>query len=136
MSSNYLAYQGPRYRYEGPRAVEVIEAPVITFSLGGYWGDHYRSRDFYRDRARYDRDPDWRDHRRDDRRDRRDDRWDRRDDRRDARYRDDRRYDRDGRRDRDFDAAVVMRHVNVAGRPPPSRWSRSTASIDPHTACF
>lgn len=103
MSSNYLAYQGPRYRYEGPRAVEVIEAPVITFSLGGYWGDHYRSRDFYRDRARYDRDPDWRDHRRDDRRDRRDDRWDRRDDRRDARYRDDRRYDRDGRRDRDFD---------------------------------
>ncbi|MCK5931290.1 MAG: SH3 domain-containing protein [Fulvimarina manganoxydans] len=99
MSSNYLAYQGPRYRYEGTRAVEVIEAPVITFSLGGYWGDHYRSRDFYRDRARYDRDPDWRDHRRDERWDRRDERWDRRHDRRDARY--DRDYDRDRFRDRD-----------------------------------
>ncbi len=28
--------------------------PFLSFSIGSYWGDHYRDRRFYRDRSRYD----------------------------------------------------------------------------------
>ena len=115
MSSNYLADAGER-RYTGPRYVERIRAPVISFSVGSYWDNHYRGRSFYSERNRFDdrggrrierRDDrrDVRDLRRDDRRDvrgdRRDIREDRRDDRRDIREdrREDRRDFRDDRRD-------------------------------------
>ncbi|HEY9057305.1 MAG TPA: SH3 domain-containing protein [Aurantimonas sp.] len=54
MSSNYLAYAGGNQRYTGERAIRAIEAPVISFSIGGYWDDHYRARRFYRERDRYD----------------------------------------------------------------------------------
>jgi uncharacterized protein YraI len=30
-----------------------IRVPVITFSVGDYWDEHYRSRPFYRDRDRW-----------------------------------------------------------------------------------
>lgn len=85
MSGNYLAYleRGPRYT-----------APVVTFSFGSYWDDHYRGYGFYRDRDRYRH---WRHDRYDDRWDRRERRWDRRDDRRD--WRDERREVRQERRD-------------------------------------
>jgi len=104
MSSNYLADARER-RYTGPRYVDRMDAPVISFSIGRYWDDHYRGRNFYRDRDRYDdrRGRDRRDFdRRDDRRDaRRDFREDRRDDRREFREdrRDDRRNYREERRD-------------------------------------
>ena len=108
MSSNYLADARER-RYTGPRYVDRMDAPVISFSIGRYWDDHYRGRNFYRDRDRYDdrrgrdrRDFDRRDDRRDARRDaRRDFREDRRDDRREFREdrRDDRRNYREERRD-------------------------------------
>lgn len=113
MSSNYLAFFESGRRYVGGDAVYRLRAPVVTFSFGSYWDNHYRGRGFYRERDRYERywrgDRNWqraerREDRRDDRRDwreeRRDDRWDRRDDRRDDRgeRRDDRRDDRrDGR---------------------------------------
>ena len=107
MSSNYLVEDYKVRRYTGPRVVDEIDAPIISFSVGSYWDNHYRGRGFYRDRARYSR-PDFRDDRGPDRRDfgdrRRDDgrdfRDERRDDRRDARrerrdnMRDDRRDDR------------------------------------------
>ncbi|MFD2238739.1 SH3 domain-containing protein [Aureimonas populi] len=121
MSSNYLAQTYRGTRYSGPRFVERVGPPVVSFSFGNYWDRHYQGRSFYRDRERYrsihdgprrgdwnrrdDRRPDWRE--RDDRRGeshrRDDDRrggWDRRDDDRrgDNRGRDDRRWE--DRRDR------------------------------------
>ncbi|UIJ71547.1 SH3 domain-containing protein [Aurantimonas sp. HBX-1] len=103
MSSNYLADAGER-RYTGPRYVERIRAPVISFSVGSYWDNHYRGRSFYRDRDRFDdrgprraeRRHDRRDFREDRREDRRDFREERRDDRRE--FREDRRDDRRDRR--------------------------------------
>ena len=112
MSSNYLVEDYKVRRYTGPRVVDEIDAPIISFSVGSYWDNHYRGRNFYRDRARYDR-PDFRpdrgpdrrdfgDHRGPDRRDfgdhRRDDRRDARDERRNDR-RDTRRDHQDDRRD-------------------------------------
>ena len=119
MSSNYLVEDFKRRRYTGARVVEEIDAPIVTFSVGSYWDDHYRGRGFYRERARFsrpdfrpDRGPDLRDIRRDRREDRRDVREDRRDDRRDARR--DRREDRrDDRRDRGRnDGPVPLYRVN------------------------
>lgn len=84
MSSNYLAVRDNGRRYTGSRIVPSIGAPVISFSFGSYWGDHYRHRSFYRDRSRWDhRNDRWDRHDGSDRDDR--DRWDRRDDRRDVR---------------------------------------------------
>ena len=54
MSSNYLAYVRDGRRYTGERVVGTIGAPVVTYSFGRYWDDHYRDRDFYRDRRRWD----------------------------------------------------------------------------------
>jgi uncharacterized protein YraI len=55
MSSNYLAYVQGGQRYIGTRVVTSIGAPVISFSFGSYWGNHYKGRSFYRDRARWER---------------------------------------------------------------------------------
>ncbi|WP_182083918.1 SH3 domain-containing protein [Aureimonas sp. ME7] len=121
MSSNYLAFIRGGVRYTGPRSVGYIGAPTITYSFGNYWDRHYRGRDFYRDRQRWDgiygprifdrgpppRGRDWRDGPppppyagRPDRRDDRRERWEeRREDRRDRFERDRDRFE--GRRDRD-----------------------------------
>ncbi|MEF2550368.1 SH3 domain-containing protein [Aurantimonas sp. A2-1-M11] len=101
MSSNYLADAGAR-RYTGPRYIERMEAPIVSFSIGSYWDSHYRGRNFYRDRDRYDTrrgrpDFDRRDDRRDRREERRELRQERREDRRD--FREDRRDDRRGVRE-------------------------------------
>lgn len=40
-------------RVEIIQAAPVIGIPVITFNIGPYWDTHYRSRPFYRDRARW-----------------------------------------------------------------------------------
>ncbi len=133
MSSNYLAFFESGRRYVGGDAVYRLRAPVITFSFGNYWDNHYRGRGFYRERDRYERywrgDRNWqRAERRDDRRDwreeRRDDRWDRRDDRRDDRgeRRDDRRDGRDGPRRERSEAPVERREApveRVERRPAP-----------------
>ncbi|MBS3652213.1 SH3 domain-containing protein [Pseudaminobacter sp. 19-2017] len=96
MSSNYMAFlQGGR-RYTGDPAIVALRAPVVTFTVGDYWDRHYRSRSFYRDRARWDR-RDWREERRDWREDRRDWREHRQEERRD--WRGDRRDWREGRRE-------------------------------------
>ncbi|KQT83136.1 SH3 domain-containing protein [Aurantimonas sp. Leaf443] len=87
VSSNYLAYSQGRQRYTGTRFVEVTRTPVIAFTFGNYWDDHYRGRSFYRDRDRYERFDgprrhdrrDWDDGRRDDDRRDRDRDYDRRD---------------------------------------------------------
>lgn len=96
VSGNYVqaAYQQRRVEV-GPRYYQPLGIPSVTFEIGNYWDRHYRGRDFYRDRDRWDRGgrgPDrggWDRDRRD--RDRGD--WDRRD-------RDRGDWDRD-RRDRD-----------------------------------
>jgi uncharacterized protein YraI len=35
-----------------------LDLPIISFSVDGYWRDHYRDRHFYRDRDRWYRDRD------------------------------------------------------------------------------
>jgi uncharacterized protein YraI len=79
VSGNYVqaAYQQRRV-YVGPQYYRPLGIPTVTFEIGNYWDRHYRGRDFYRDRDRWDR------------RDR--DRWDRDRDRRD--------WDRDRDRER------------------------------------
>ncbi len=54
MSSNYLARVERGRRYVGAPVVDVIEVPVVSFSVGDYWDRHYRKRSFYRDRARWE----------------------------------------------------------------------------------
>ncbi|WP_309083197.1 SH3 domain-containing protein [Chelativorans sp.] len=55
MSSNYIAFVDGGQRYTGTRAISAIRAPVVTFSFGSYWDNHYRGRSFYRDRDRWER---------------------------------------------------------------------------------
>jgi len=71
MSSNYLAFIDRGRRYTGTHAVTALRAPVITFSFGKYWDDHYRGRPFCRDRDRWER-RDFRDARQELRHERRD----------------------------------------------------------------
>lgn len=121
MSSNYLAYVRGGRRYTGSQVIGYIGAPTVTYSFGNYWDRHYRGRDFYRDRQRwdgiygpriFDRGPpprrgEWRDDRRDrweDRRERAEDRRERRERAEDRRDRwDDRRDAREDRRGDDRD---------------------------------
>lgn len=57
VAATYLQYYyGDSWVYlpsYGPR----IGVPVVTFVLGTYWGDHYRSRPWYRERERWMRHP-------------------------------------------------------------------------------
>lgn len=55
MSSNYLAFSERGRRYVGPDAMYRMGTPIITFQFGDYWDRHYRSRQFYRDRHRWER---------------------------------------------------------------------------------
>ncbi|MCG6114514.1 MAG: SH3 domain-containing protein [Mesorhizobium sp.] len=116
MSSNYLAFDQRGRRYSGADAMDRLGTPIISFQFGNYWDRHYRGRDFYRDRSRWEgrRDRDrW-----EGRRDRDRDRWDGRRDR-----------DRGGqRRDRrqDFD----IRPMEETRQPEPQRPDRPQIRYD------
>lgn len=61
VSAHYL-----EYFYEGhyvylPDYFEVIHVPIVTFVLGSYWEQHYRSRPWFHNRPRWERY--WRTHR-------------------------------------------------------------------------
>ncbi|API54944.1 ligand-binding protein SH3 [Rhizobium leguminosarum] len=108
VSGQYVqALYQQRRVYVGPQYYRPLGIPMIRFSVDNYWDRYYRNRDFYRERDRWSRGPDYyyrdRDNRDRDRdRDNRDrDRnWRERDRDRDGRDRD---RDRDGRdRDRDW----------------------------------
>ncbi|OCP00856.1 MULTISPECIES: SH3 domain-containing protein [unclassified Ensifer] len=58
--------------YVEPRYYRPLGIPTVVFQFDSYWDRNYRGRDFYRERDRWRRGPDWVD----DRRDRRD--WERR----------------------------------------------------------
>ncbi len=65
VSGSYLQTTYSQRRvYVGPQYYRPLGIPTVSFSIGRYWDDHYRSRPFYRDRDRW-RDSDWRDDRRD-----------------------------------------------------------------------
>nr|WP_246801880.1 SH3 domain-containing protein [Ensifer adhaerens] len=57
--------------YVEPRYYRPLGIPTVVFQFDNYWDRNYRGRDFYRERDRWRRGPDWVD----DRRDRRD--WER-----------------------------------------------------------
>nr|WP_157213599.1 SH3 domain-containing protein [Rhizobium leguminosarum] len=99
VSGQYVqaSYQQRRV-YVGPQYYRPLGIPMIRFSVDNYWDRYYRNRDFYRDRDRWSRGPDYY-YRDRDNRDRDRDR-DNRDRDRNWRERD---GDRDGRdRDRDW----------------------------------
>ncbi|MCO6187768.1 SH3 domain-containing protein [Rhizobium sp. L1K21] len=54
-SQNYLQvpYQNRRVPVR-PRVYRPLGIPNATFSIGPYWDRHYRGRDFYHDRRRWD----------------------------------------------------------------------------------
>jgi len=54
MSSNYLAFEQRGRRYVGADAMYRLGTPIISFQFGNYWDRHYRGRDFYRDRGRWE----------------------------------------------------------------------------------
>lgn len=117
MSSNYLAFVRGGRRYTGPEVVGYLGAPVVGYSFGRYWDDHYRGRDFYRDRRRWDgvygpRIFDGPPPRREVR--------DRYDDRR--RFEDRRRDDRADRFERDRDRFEGRRDRDRFEEGPPRRW--------------
>nr|WP_206113391.1 SH3 domain-containing protein [Rhizobium laguerreae] len=99
VSGQYVqALYQQRRVYVGPQYYRPLGIPVIRFSVDNYWDRYYRNRDFYRDRDRWSRGPDYY-YRDRDNRDRDRDR-DNRDRDRNWRERD---GDRDGRdRDRDW----------------------------------
>nr|WP_210274417.1 SH3 domain-containing protein [Rhizobium leguminosarum] len=97
VSGQYVqALYQQRRVYVGPQYYRPLGIPMIRFSVDNYWDRYYRNRDFYRDRDRWSRGPDY--YYRD--RDNRDRDRDNRDRDRNWRERD---GDRDGRnRDRDW----------------------------------
>nr|WP_210273848.1 SH3 domain-containing protein [Rhizobium sp. WYCCWR 11146] len=99
VSGQYVqALYQQRRVYVGPQYYRPLGIPMIRFSVDNYWDRYYRNRDFYRDRDRWSRGPDYY-YRDRDNRDRDRDR-DNRDRDRNWRERD---GDRDGRdRDRDW----------------------------------
>ncbi|MBP1852058.1 SH3 domain-containing protein [Rhizobium halophytocola] len=55
VSGSYLQALYEQRRVEvGPRYYGELGIPSVTFSVGNYWERHYRQRDFYRDRDRWD----------------------------------------------------------------------------------
>ncbi|MDU0308199.1 SH3 domain-containing protein [Rhizobium sp. 10PS4] len=92
VSGQYVqALYQQRRIYVGPQYYRPLGIPVIRFSVDNYWDRYYRNRDFYRDRDRWSRGPDYyyrdRDNRDRDNRDR-DRNWRERDGNRDGRDRD------------------------------------------------
>ncbi|MBY5865167.1 SH3 domain-containing protein [Rhizobium leguminosarum] len=92
VSGQYVqALYQQRRVYVGPQYYRPLGIPMIRFSVDNYWDRYYRNRDFYRDRDRWSRGPDYyyrdRDNRDRDNRDR-DRNWRERDGNRDGRDRD------------------------------------------------
>ncbi|MBX4889416.1 SH3 domain-containing protein [Rhizobium bangladeshense] len=60
VSGQYVqaVYQQRRV-YVGPRYYRPLGIPMVTFSVGNYWDRYYRNRDFYRERDRWSRGPDY-----------------------------------------------------------------------------
>jgi uncharacterized protein YraI len=121
-SASYLtqSYRGsyvPLVEY-GPR----INVPIVGFSIGSYWDNHYRNDPWYgrRDRWRSV----WRGN--DDRRDRRRDRVERREERREERQerREDRRDDRAERRERRQELRTERRREAIRERRQEQRQER------------
>nr|WP_260690863.1 SH3 domain-containing protein [Rhizobium laguerreae] len=94
VSGQYVqALYQQRRVYVGPQYYRPLGIPMIRFSVDNYWDRYYRNRDFYRERDRWSRGPDYyyrdrdRDNRDRDNRDR-DRNWRERDGNRDGRDRD------------------------------------------------
>ena len=98
VSGQYVqALYQQRRIYVGPQYYRPLGIPVVRFSVDNYWDRYYRNRDFYRERDRWSRGPDYY-YRDRDNRDRDRDR-----DRRDRDNRTDDRNWRDGDSNRDGD---------------------------------
>ncbi|MGG7577991.1 SH3 domain-containing protein [Rhizobium sp. Nf11,1] len=60
VSGQYVqAVYEQRRVYVGPRYYRPLGIPLVTFSVGNYWDRYYRHRDFYRERDRWSRGPDY-----------------------------------------------------------------------------
>ncbi|MBY3037679.1 SH3 domain-containing protein [Rhizobium laguerreae] len=60
VSGQYVqALYQQRRVYVGPQYYRPLGIPVIRFSVDNYWDRYYRNRDFYRDRDRWSRGPDY-----------------------------------------------------------------------------
>ncbi|MBX4998564.1 SH3 domain-containing protein [Rhizobium lentis] len=60
VSGQYVqAVYGQRRVYVGPEYYRPLGIPLVTFSVGNYWDRYYRHRDFYRERDRWSRGPDY-----------------------------------------------------------------------------
>nr|WP_205937732.1 SH3 domain-containing protein [Rhizobium leguminosarum] len=101
VSGQYVqALYQQRRVYVGPQYYRPLGIPMIRFSVDNYWDRYYRNRDFYRDRDRWSRGPDY--YYRDRDRDNQDRDRNNRDRDRDWRDRDGRDQDRDRDRNRDW----------------------------------
>ncbi|MBB4506482.1 SH3 domain-containing protein [Rhizobium johnstonii] len=60
VSGQYVqaVYQQRRV-YVGPQYYRPLGIPMVSFSVGNYWDRYYRNRDFYRERDRWSRGPDY-----------------------------------------------------------------------------
>ena len=131
-----VLYQQRRI-YVGPQYYRPLGIPVIRFSVDNYWDRYYRNRDFYRERDRWSRGPDYY-YRDRDNRDRARDR-DSRD--RDWRNRDQDNWDRnrnwrDGDRNRDGDRDGRNRKGDQQGRDDNRREDRSDRDRRPDRGDF
>lgn len=60
VSGQYVqALYQQRRVYVGPQYYRPLGIPMIRFSVDNYWGRYYRNRDFYRERDRWSRGPDY-----------------------------------------------------------------------------
>ena len=60
VSGQYVqALYQQRRIYVGPQYYRPLGIPVIRFSVDNYWDRYYRNRDFYRERDRWSRGPDY-----------------------------------------------------------------------------
>ena len=53
VAGSYLTYEQLGQRVPVVQVAPTIGLPIITFSLGSYWDNHYRARPWYRDRDRW-----------------------------------------------------------------------------------
>lgn len=106
--------------YVEPRYYRPLGIPTVVFQFDSYWDRNYRGRDFYRDRDRWRRGPDWVD----DSRDRRD--WERQRER----DRDRRDWERDRRRaQRDWESGQREEEWWRSEREDRREWERRSVRI-------